>query len=83
MFMVGLCLGPPQHFFYKFLDGKLPSRGVRNVTKKVLVEQLTASPLYIIGFFIAYGLIDDKLKSCMQELKQKFWNIYMVMKRAK
>lgn len=44
------------HFWYKFLDSRLPGRTFGVVAKKVLVDQLIASPIVITMFFATLGV---------------------------
>lgn len=78
MLGVGFCLGPLQHLFYKFIDERYPCRSWRIVLKKVLIDQTIASPVYIAAFFLAGGIIENKTDECIDELKTKFVDIYMV-----
>lgn len=39
MFVVGLVGGPPHHYWYTWLDKRLPERNVRTVAKKILVRR--------------------------------------------
>ncbi|XP_023003050.1 peroxisomal membrane protein PMP22 isoform X2 [Cucurbita maxima] len=59
-----LYLGPFGHFLHQILDkifqGK---RDSKTVAKKVLVEQLTSSPLSHFVFLVYYGLIIETMAS--------------------
>lgn len=78
MMGVGFCLGPFQHLFYKFIDEKYPSRNLKSVIKKVIIDQSVCSPVFIAVFFISSALIENEINSCLVELKKKFWKIYLV-----
>ncbi|GFG33851.1 hypothetical protein Cfor_11050 [Coptotermes formosanus] len=56
MFVIGLAQGPPQHIFYKFLDRSFPGRDLKSISRKILLDQLIASPVCICIFFFGMGL---------------------------
>ncbi|CAN0304207.1 unnamed protein product [Lampetra planeri] len=56
MFSVGIVLGPILHLWYVYLDKFLPERTRKVVAKKILADQLIASPpLAALFFFVVRG----------------------------
>ncbi|XP_065211843.1 mpv17-like protein 2 [Planococcus citri] len=78
MIGVGLLLGPLQHIFYKCIDERFPSRDIRSVFKKIALDQIIASPVYIVAFFICCGTLERKIEESKKEIKNKFFDIYTV-----
>jgi len=52
MFTVGLFYGPVSHFWYKYLDRFLPLANASTVAKKVVLDQIIASPVFVAYFFV-------------------------------
>lgn len=59
MSITGLTVGMLCHHWYNYLDKNLPGRAVKVVLKKVLIDQIFFSPLYITVFFLTSGLLDN------------------------
>lgn len=79
MFIVGTLLGPAHHYYYIYLDKILPQVNLKTVAKKILCDQLFASPATIICFFYGMGILEKKtMKQSTIELKDKFKYVYMV-----
>lgn len=79
MFAVGSIQGPINHYFYGWLDRAIRIVNVKNVSKKILLDQLIMSPVCIVAFFYSAGLLDGQsTNESTDELKSKFLTVYMV-----
>ena len=79
MFVMGLALGPIGHFWYRFLDGYLPSRSLRSVAKKVVLDQCVAGPFLYVLFFSGAGALEGQsFREITQEIKEKFLTIFLL-----
>ncbi|XP_004537761.1 mpv17-like protein 2 [Ceratitis capitata] len=77
MAISGMGVGAICHYWYKFLDNRMPGRTIRIVMKKIVLDQLICSPLYISAFFMTMGALEDKsIKETWQEMKEKSWKLY-------
>ncbi|KAJ8040773.1 Mpv17-like protein 2 [Holothuria leucospilota] len=79
MFAIGVALGPFNHYWYVYLDHFFPGIKKKTVFKKVILDEIIASPFFIVAFFVGAGMLEGKsLKKCMTSLKEKFPACYMV-----
>uniref|UniRef100_UPI00398E913C mpv17-like protein 2 n=1 Tax=Pristiophorus japonicus TaxID=55135 RepID=UPI00398E913C len=79
MFATGCLLGPFAHFWYRALDRRLPGRTTHIVLKKVLLDQLIASPIFGVLYFFGMGTLEGHSPvECATEFKSKFWEFYKV-----
>lgn len=64
----GVTVGFTCHWWYIFLDNKLPGRAVSIVLKKVVVDQLLFSPFMWMVFFATLGVLEKtSAKDLMHE----------------
>ncbi|XP_017298254.1 PXMP2/4 family protein 4-like [Diaphorina citri] len=77
MGIIGLVMGPPQHFFYKYLDKYLPKRSGKSIALKLCFDQAIISPVCIIIFLYGMGILEAKPKDeIKEEIRDKFLVIY-------
>lgn len=72
-------MGPLHHFYYIYLDKILPNTDLKTVGKKILNDQLLASPATILCFFYGLGFLEGKkIKESTEEIRDKFGFVYLV-----
>ncbi|KAG7211390.1 hypothetical protein KM043_010678 [Ampulex compressa] len=59
MAVSGMSIGVICHYWYRYLDTRLPGRTLSTVMKKVIIDQLVCSPLCISVFFITLALLEN------------------------
>ena len=59
MSVSGATIGVVCHYWYHFLDRRLPGRTIKIVMKKLLVDQILFSPFLIVVFFGTVGLLEN------------------------
>ncbi|XP_072940873.1 mpv17-like protein 2 [Epargyreus clarus] len=78
MFIVGTFMGPLHHYYYLYLDKMLPLADIKTVLKKIMSDQLFASPGTIICFFYGMAYLERKtLQESTNEIKEKFKYVYL------
>ncbi|XP_057667450.1 mpv17-like protein 2 [Diorhabda carinulata] len=79
MFIVGLALGPPHHYYYIGIAKKWPQRTTKIILWKIMLDQFVMSPLCIVAFFFGLNALEMKpLKEVVSELQNKFYTVYLV-----
>jgi len=74
--LVGCAIfGPINHYWYTFLDKLIVGTSLKNVVKKVIVDQLSL-PIPIAVFFTAMSIMRAK-PDVFEELKAKFLSTYI------
>lgn len=77
MAVSGMTVGVICHYWYQILDARLPGRSIKMVMKKIVLDQLICSPIYISAFFVTLGILEKKSKEeIFEEMKQKAWKLY-------
>ena len=77
--IVGLATGSLMHGWYTILDRKYHSKALNVVVKKVALDQVIGSPLFLLVYFIGLSLLEGQtFKSSCIELKEKFPLAYLV-----
>lgn len=79
MFIVGAARGPLLHYFYGWLDKTIKIITFRNVTKKIILDQVIMSPIAIVAFFYPAGWLEGQSTTTInKELKDKIAITYAV-----
>lgn len=77
MSVSGCTVGILCHYWYSYLDSKLPGRTIATVAKKVLVDQIICSPVTITVFFVTLALLENSsARQFAEEVRRKAWRLY-------
>lgn len=78
MALSGLTVGIVCHYWYQFIDARIPGRSLGIVLKKVFWDQIICSPIVISTFFLTLGLLENTSKEdIVSEIKDKAWRLYV------
>lgn len=78
MSISGVTVGIVCHYTYNFMDNVLPGRTFKLVMKKVVLDQLIFSPIYLGVFFTTLAWVEgSNLRTLMNEVTQKGWRLYL------
>lgn len=78
MALSGLTVGIVCHYWYKFIDQRLPGRTFKIVMRKVFWDQMICSPIVISTFFLTLGLLENTSRDAIiEEIKDKAWKLYV------
>lgn len=79
MVCMGVALGPLNHAWYTTLDRFLPAITTSTVLKKILLDQVIASPMFACSFFMGMGTLEGNTATqSWREFTSKFWDVYKV-----
>lgn len=79
--------GPSGHYFYNWLDSKIPGNDSATVATKVFIDQVVWCPLFMTVFFTYLGLvagdsfsaIGDKIKNDLFTAVQGSWKVWPIV----
>lgn len=78
MALSGLTVGVVCHYWYQFIDARLPGRTFGTVMRKVFWDQMICSPVVISTFFLTLGLLENTSRAeIVEEIKDKAWKLYV------
>ncbi|GFO16326.1 mpv17-like protein 2 [Plakobranchus ocellatus] len=63
----GLAVGPVVHYWYLYLDRWFPGRNAASLIKKVILDQIVLSPIYITLFIVTIGALEGQPWTLMKE----------------
>lgn len=78
MALSGLTVGVICHYWYKFIDARIPGRSFSIVLRKVFWDQVICSPIVIGTFFMTLGVLESSSKEqILREMKDKAMRLYL------
>ncbi|XP_063982413.1 mpv17-like protein 2 [Diachasmimorpha longicaudata] len=78
MAISGMTVGIICHHWYNFLDARMPGKTIGIVLKKLVLDQLICSPLYIGVFFLTLGILENTTWPDLKaEMREKFHKLYL------
>lgn len=77
MAILGVCMGPLNHGWYRLLDRVLVGTSGRTVFRKVLADQVVMAPICCSFFYVGMCTLERRsLAETKHELATKFWPTY-------
>ena len=68
----GLTSGFLCHFWYNFLDRKIPGNTIKVITRKIIWDQVVFSPILIVACLGVAGIIErNSITEIQTEIKEK------------
>ncbi|XP_015108459.1 mpv17-like protein 2 [Diachasma alloeum] len=78
MAISGMTVGIICHHWYNYLDARMPGKTIGIVMKKLVLDQLICSPLYIGVFFVTLGILENtSWPDLKAEMREKFHKLYL------
>jgi protein Mpv17 len=79
--------GPSGHYFYNWLDSKIPGKDGASVAKKIIIDQTMWCPIFMSVFFTYLGLVNGdsigtigtKIKTDLLSACQGSWKVWPVV----
>ena len=79
--------GPSGHFFYNWLDSKIPGTEAKDVALKVAIDQTMWCPIFMSVFFCYLGLVNgdslatigSKIKNDLLSACQGSWKVWPIV----
>lgn len=74
----GLTVGIVCHYWYRYIDKRIPGKSLSVVLRKVLWDQVICSPIVISTFFLTLGILEASSKEqILREIKEKAMRLYI------
>ncbi|XP_043483661.1 mpv17-like protein 2 isoform X1 [Leptopilina heterotoma] len=78
MALSGMSVGIICHYWYRFLDSRLPGKTIGTVIRKVVIDQFICSPLCIGMFFLTLAILErNDWEEFKREVKNKAHKLYI------
>lgn len=78
MALSGMSVGVICHYWYRFLDSRLPGKTIGTVIRKVVIDQFICSPLCIGMFFLTLAILErNDWEEFKREVKNKAHKLYI------
>lgn len=67
--------GPSGHYFYNWLDSKIPGKDGASIAKKIIIDQTMWCPIFMTVFFTYLGLVNgDSLATIGNKVKKDLFS---------